>query len=209
MALYVVALTDTPLESWTAGSRTFRTVAVTGLYAVCERRTAVPAATDDELRSQHALVVEIARRVRSILPVRFGALIEKQTLSTILEAHEAEVRAALDAVRDRVQMTLRIVGTRRQPRAVTTSTGREYLEQRRRAVSIQLSRSAASLLASLRPVVALERREAGVGNLLATVYHLVDAADAPRYTRIVTRARTRGAILTGPWPPFAFTPQLW
>jgi hypothetical protein len=207
--LYVIAFSDTPLEPWTVGHRRLHVVAVDRLCAICERRAAAPAVSEEELRRQHALVLAVAERVRAILPVRFGALVGKRELVALIRNHEAEIRQGLDAVRDRVQMTLRILGARPAPAAGRASSGREYLEQRLRAASPVLPQPARSLLAALRPMVVRERQEPGVGQLLATIYHLIDAGDVPRYTRIVKKASNRDMILTGPWPPFAFTPQLW
>jgi hypothetical protein len=212
VALYVLAFTDTPLDSSTIGPRRLEVVVVNELCAICERRAAAPAASEEELREQHALVLAVADRVSAILPVRFGALLGKRELVALVRTHEAAIRQGLETVRDRVQMTLRILGTRRAPRAVRASSGRDYLEQRMRAASsslFSLPQPASTLLAALRPMVALERREPGVGQLLATVYHLIDARDVPRYTQIAKKASNRDMILTGPWPPFAFTPQLW
>jgi len=205
--LYVLALTDTAVEQATAG-RVVHAVDLGGFYAICERRRAVPPGDDDELREQHALVCEIATRVRAILPVRFGTLMEKRELVTFAREHDAKIRLGLDDVRDRVQMTIRIVGRQRPAPGGRAVTGREYLDRRRRAASPVLPPAARTLLAALRPLTVRERQEPGAGRLLATVYHLVDAAIPPRYSRIVSQNANPAILVTGPWPPFAFTPQL-
>jgi hypothetical protein len=207
--LYVLAFTDTPLERWTVGRHRLQAVVVNGLCAIWERRDTAPAASEEELREQHALILAVAARVTAILPVRFGALLGRRELVALIRSHEAEIRQGLEIVRDRVQMTLRVVGTRRAPPAVQASSGREYLERRLRAASPSLPPPARAVLAALQPMVVGERREPGVGSLLATVYHLIDAGDVARYTRVVKKRSNRRMILTGPWPPFAFTPQLW
>ncbi|HJR58848.1 MAG TPA: GvpL/GvpF family gas vesicle protein [Vicinamibacterales bacterium] len=208
MPLYVLALTDTAFEKQTAGRPILHSLDLGGFYAICERRRAAPALDDERLREQHGLVLEIASAVRAILPVRFGALMDKRELVTFARDHDAEIRLGLDDVRDRVQMTIRIVGRRPPAPAARTGTGREYLNQRRRAVSPVLPPAARTLLSALRPLVARERQEPGAGRLLATVYHLIDAGDSPRYRRIVKHLATPAILVTGPWPPFAFTPQL-
>jgi hypothetical protein len=207
--LYVLALTDTRLEKWTAGDRTLHTVNLDGVYAVCERRRAAPPMTDDELRAQHALLVDLSHRVSAILPVRFGALLERPVLASLIGAHRAEICAGLDEVRSRVQMSMRILGIRRALRSVPASSGREYLEQRLKVVSPVLPPAARTLLSSLAPLVARQRQEPGTGRLLATVYHLIDAGKVAEYTRLVKKTASSAIIVTGPWPPFAFTPQVW
>ena len=209
MPLYVLALTDTALPPEVAGGLRLDSVELGGFYAICEPRRAAPPPEDDRLREQHALVRQIAGSARAILPVRFGTLMRKRELVAFSKDHEEEIRAGLDAVRDRVQMTIRIVGRQQQlsPRRRAT-TGRGYLEQRRRAASPDLPPAARSLLAALRPLIVRERQEPGVGRLLATVYHLVDASNSSRYSRKAKRMATQATVVTGPWPPFAFTPQL-
>lgn len=209
MPLYVLAFTDTRLEPWTIGGRHLQTVAVGGLNAICERRGARAAATEVELREQHALVLAIAGRVRSILPVRFGALLEKRELVELMRRHQTEIRQGLAEVCDRVQMTIRVVGASAPTGFVAASTGRQYLQQRLQASVPTLPRPARTLLRALQPMVIRERREPGAGRLLATVYHLIDASDVPRYTGIAKNASSPEMIFTGPWPPFAFTPQVW
>ncbi len=64
------------------------------------------------------------------------------------------------------------------------------------------------VLAAVRPLVAAERREHGAGGLLATIYHLVEARHVDRYKKAVGNP-VPGVMVSGPWPPFAFSPQLW
>lgn len=211
MALYVLALTDTPLGTWHAEGRRFETADYDGIHVVCERRTASPPAEDAELRVQHALVVAIAERAPAVLPARFGSLIEKRQLTALLAQHELEIRDALQQVRNRVQMTVRVLGAAplRPPAAARMAlSGRDYLERARRAASPPLPRPALRILSAVQPYVVTERRAPGAGRLLATIYHLVERTHVTPYTKAAGRRRP-GVILTGPWPPFAFSPQLW
>ena len=209
MPLYVLALTETPLNDLAVGGRQLHAELIDGVHAICEKRSAPPKPSDAELRAQHALVLEIASRVRAILPVRFGTLLTKVELRRAIHEHRAEIHAAFDLVRDRVQMTIRVTGRRRAPAAVPAppATGREYLARKRAQASAPLPATATALLKRLTPLTAAERREPGAGALLATIYHLVNASDAPRYADLVRRA-PRSIVITGPWPPFAFTPSL-
>lgn len=206
MLLYVLAFTDERPRPAPAAAR-FTLVNVEGIIAVCERRTARPPLTDAALRRQHRAVVDIARRTPAVLPVRFGALVAKRELTAAVRAHRQTLSRALDEVRGRVQMTLRILGAA-PPAPAPATSGRQYLETRRRVLDPPLPESVERLLAAVRPLTAAERREPGAAGLLLTIYHLIAAEHAEAYL-----ARTRGAapriVATGPWPPFAFTPQLW
>jgi hypothetical protein len=207
--LYVLALTDVDLGTWKAGSHTLRSIDLGPLYAVYEQRRTAPPLDDDNLREQHRLVMEIARRAHATLPARFGALVDRKALADRVHSHEAELREAIGEVRDRVQMTVRVTGE--PPRAVATpaASGREYLEARRKLASPLLPETAAGLLAALRPLVTRERLDPGAGGLLATIYHLVDRRNGRRYREVAAGAALPNVMVTGPWPPFAFTPQLW
>lgn len=209
MPLYVLALTDAAAGVGTSAGRRLETLDYGGIHVVCERRAAAPPLTDDELRAQHALVVEIAAQARAVLPARFGSLISRRELTALVRRHEPEIRAALDEVRDRVQMTVRVLApsAKRTPVAKPqAASGRDYLERARRASA--LPAGAQRLLTAVQPYVVAERRAPGAGQLLATIYHLVETSQATRYTKAAGRRRP-GVIVTGPWPPFAFSPQLW
>lgn len=206
MALYVLALTDSPVGLREAGGRRLHLMSVGGIHVVCERRSEVPRASEAELRAQHALVLELAGRVRAILPARFGTLLEAAALRRVLRTHRDDIRQALDLVRDRVQVTIRVTGRRPVAPARRPLSGQAYLEAKRRAGIPRLPKAAASVLASVAHFVVDERRQPGAGPLLATVYHLVAVDDIPRYMPLVAR-RPRSMTVTGPWPPFAFTPR--
>ena len=211
MPLYVVALTDTDLGAFTFKGRRIQFATYDGIHVAYERRTIVPPMTDDELRAQHALVTAIAERAPAVLPARFGSLVSKRDLTTSIRTHEPEIRAALDQVRDHVQMTVRVVGPRPRIRTAPSTSGisgRQYLERARRAAAVPTTADGERFLKADRPHIALERREPGAGQLLATIYHLVSAPELTRY-RKAAGTPPSGVILSGPWPPFAFAPRLW
>ena len=208
MALYVLALTDSRVRRGSTRVA-FLNVEIDGIVAICQRRKAVPPATDEALRQQHQDVLDIARQARAVLPVRYGALIGKDELVERIRGHAVMLQRALDDVRDRVQMTLRILGTASPLPAPVASTGRQYLEDRRRALEPVLPEAARTLVAALSPIAVRERREPGAAGLLATIYHLVATADLAAYTATAGRHSVSNIIVSGPWPPFAFTPQNW
>ena len=138
------------------------------------------------------------------------ALIDERELVEWTRDHEAELRRGLNEVRDRVQMTIRVLGrpAAASQRPVAITSGRAYLEARRRALEPELPPAVRDVLDQLRPLVARERVEAGQGGLLATVYHLISKRNLPAYRRAVEGAPAE-TIVSGPWPPFAFAPPLW
>ena len=208
MALYVLALAETPLRNMAFGGRQLHVESIDAVHAICEMRAASPEPSEAELRAQHALVLEIASRSRAILPLRFGSLVTKLELRAAIRSQRQEIQAGFDLVRDRMQMTIRVTGRRRASAAIPGPVnGREYLARRRQQVSPPLPPAALAFLKRLAPLVAAERREPGAGALLATVYHLVDVLDMPRYSALARKA-PRSIVVTGPWPPFAFTPSL-
>jgi hypothetical protein len=206
--LYVLALTDGPIASREAAGRFLHDVDIDGIHAVCERRNSVPPLTDRALRRQHATVIAIARGTRAVLPARFGALLSRQDLERLIRTHAQDVRRGLDDVRDRVQMTLRVLGAADERPRTRASSGREYLEERRRAALPALPSSASGLVDAVRPLTVRERQERGAPGLLVTIYHLVDVANVARYEKRVASTAGAAVLVSGPWPPFAFTPQL-
>ena len=206
MPLYVLALTDSPVDLRDVGNRQLHLVSIGGVHVVCQRRSHAPRASEAELRAQHTRVLELAGRVRAILPARFGTLLEAAEVRRVVRTHGDEIRQALDLVRDRVQVTIRITGRRPPASAARPASGRAYLEAKRRAGIPRLPKPVADVLGSVAHLAVHERREPGAGPLLATVYHLVAVEDIPRYMPLVAR-RPRSMTVTGPWPPFAFTPR--
>ena len=79
--LYVYALTDRPLRTWTDGGRRIQSVPVGPIFAICERRVARPVLNEEELRRQYSIVLRIAESVPAILPVRFGSLVNSKELA--------------------------------------------------------------------------------------------------------------------------------
>ncbi|MEP6592810.1 MAG: hypothetical protein ABJC51_03915, partial [Acidobacteriota bacterium] len=64
----------------------------------------------------------------------------------------------------------------------------------------------------LGPLVRAERTGSARGRASATLYHLIDRDAADRYAGGLAAflSRTPAAIaVSGPWPSFAFAPDLW
>ena len=160
----------------------------------------------------------ITRIAPAVLPARFPSVVESDSaVVKILREWSAELRAALRQVRKREQMTLRLFG-RVEDTAPPVSppegdaaqnAGTRYLTSRAGA---QAAPELEPLRRMLGPILSAERitRHEG-GPLLLTAYYLVPRGAAAAYRRIVRRhAAALGwrSVTTGPWPPYAFVPEL-
>ncbi len=178
------------------------------------------------LRAHDAVVRRAARIAPAVLPVRFGTLVTSdRSLVALLDAWSHELLTALALVDRRCQMTLRlfapvgVVSTREETRAADISTdgeahpGTNYLEGRAQAQArAQSAPELEPLREALAPIVAAERiARHDRGGLVLTAYHLIPRGAAPAYRRLLRRhaalLRIRVAV-SGPWPPYAFVPEL-
>lgn len=219
MSRYVYALVaDPPRGDAGPGleAETLRFVGVGGLLAAVGDMAAAPPVSAATLLAHDAVVRRLAAAVDAILPVRFGTLLaDDAALAEAVDARAARLREALALVAGREQMTLRVFGEPAPVADVRPSEalapGTRYLEARRR----QAQRAAevpelAPLRPHLAPLVRAERAERhGAPPLLASVYHLVDRGAAAAYRAALDAApRSIRVVASGPWPPYAFAPQV-
>ena len=208
---YVYALAEAGEQRrFTVGKRSLRAVVIDGVAAIIENRREAPRPTEAALREQHAVVTMLSRRLEAVLPVRFGALFAADELAARVARVRRALLDALERVRGRVQMTVRVNAPPALP-AAGSRPGTAYLKarlERERAVRECVRRigRVASRFAVDRRV---DARNDGSG---AAVYHLIDAADVEDYTAaIATLAPSLSPVritVTGPWPAFAFGPEL-
>lgn len=213
-SLYVFALTSGPAKPLSHAGRRIEFVEVAGVHAAIERVRQRPAMTEDELRAQHDIVMKIAGAVNAILPVRFGAIVDATELETLVSMRRAAILEALDRVSGRVQMTVRVFapGAETLPRAEPAgrpASGAEYLEQRRSQAAAVPAGGAAAVSQAVRGFVVDERTQRGQGRIHWTLYHLVDRTVLPQYERAIEAFVSPTLVVSGPWPPFAFVPELW
>lgn len=234
MPWYVFALVDARPEQRAGkglrGPLAVRQVA--GGYAVVERRADVPPLEFDTLRRHDAVVSRMADAVPAILPVRFGTLLELEEIEDALAEREEEVAEAFAKVRGRVQFTWRErdrPGARRQPRkekpevrtaasgvrdsggaAPARGAGSAYLLRAARAAMTVPPPAFRTIRDKLRPFVDAERYQQASATLPDSLYHLVDRARVTRYESLARAlgSRTQAVRYSGPFPPFAFTPEL-
>ena len=213
--VYVFALVGRPGRAATIAGRRIAIIQAGGVFAAVEaevergaRRSELSEAA---LREQHAIVVALARRFDAVLPARFGAWVDVQTLEQALTTNRARIHRALARVKDREQFSVRIFGDR-EDIPVDLSSGAAYLRSRLAASRPPLSRAARSLRRAVKPLVRAERIEPGRGSIRLTIHHLVDRGRARAYRAAVREsvalARDEHVVVSGPWPPFAFAPDL-
>lgn len=213
-SLYVFAFTNQPAPPLLHGGRRIEFVQIEGVHAAIERLPARPAASEEELRAQHEIVMRIADSVDAILPARFGAWVEAAELERLVSFRRAPILDTLRLVSGRVQMTVRVYTppgerpARMNAPAEAPRTGADYLAQRRRNSRV-LTGDAAAISAAVRDLVRDERRHRGQGHLAWTLYHLVDRGAVGAYRQAAGALGSSLATVTGPWPPFAFVPDLW
>jgi hypothetical protein len=220
MPWYVFALVDEPpavrLGRGLRGSLAARRLPAG--FAIVERRADVPPAEFDTLRTHDAVVARLAAAVPAILPVRFGTLLELEEMDEALADREPEIVEAFDRVRGRVQFTWRAQGARRlvaearrAKAAAAGDAGAPGVDYLRRAAAKAAPPAAfRAVREQLRPLLAAERYQAATASLPHALYHLVDRGRVSRYSLIArTLASSSPALrLSGPFPPFAFTPEL-
>lgn len=217
MAWYVFALVDEmpagkPGTGLT-GALGIRRVG--SILAAVERRADVPPAEFGTLQRHQDVVSDLAARVPALLPVRFGTLLDTEALEEVLGEREGDVADAFDLVRGRVQFTWRrkqVRGARsevRDPRHDVRS-GTDYLRRAARSMKPAAPAAWRPIRSTLKPLVAAERYQPATASTPESLYHLVARTDAGAYQRLGAELASAGRdmLLTGPFPPFAFTPEV-
>jgi hypothetical protein len=191
-----------------------RAVRIGRIEAIVGRVSAIPRATEPSLRRYDRVMSALWRRMPALLPARFGTSArDLADLEAMVRGREQVMRGRLRAVRNRAQMTVRLVTqeddagrTLSGPTAHTKQTGTQYLRSRQREYSVPAFRP---LRAAVRRWIRDERIERRGG--VATIYHLIPRGAAERYQlTIQDTAREAGVrmVVSGPWPPYAFA-DIW
>jgi hypothetical protein len=168
---------------------------------------------EQALRHQHDIVLSLARLVDPLLPARFGTEMTRDQLESSVRPSVSVIAEALEHVRGRKQMTVRLVGPPgAKSAAVVPTTGTAYLSRRHEDFHVAPD-EAAPVLSAVEPFVLDQRIQRGRGAIRATLFHLVANEDVEGYRTAADRsfaslAPSWGATVSGPWPPFAFAPEL-
>jgi hypothetical protein len=198
------------------GGERLQIVRVGRITAVVGSLRRVPSPDESTVRRFDGVVRHLFRSVPALLPARFGTCFDTpEELITVLRLRQASLARALRLVRRRAQMTVRVVTGRLKSAPANAHayvgtgfsgpmTGADYL--RRRAAANRDVPGFDPVRRAVMRWVRDERVERRAG--IVTIYHLVPRAATSRYRIAVERSAAAAGlrcIVTGPWPPYAFT----
>jgi hypothetical protein len=210
--LYVYAIARAPLPArMRVLGRRLRALRIGRVAVIAGSPPARARVSPEEVQQQHAVVVQLAARTDALLPVRFGSAIAASALRALVQERQRDLLRALTLVRGRSQMTIRVFGTPDAfERPDARSSGTAFLEALRDRARHEPAEVEAFRRAVGRHAVA-ERVDVGDGRVRATIFHLVPRRAVAAYRRAVSAAAAAlpyTVTVTGPWPPFAFVPEL-
>ena len=170
-----------------------------GILAAVKETDKAPPMGEQALREYDKTVRELAGMVEAILPARFGSVVDNEAaLLAALKDRKSELRNALDLVRGREQMTLRLFGENTEPVADDASgPGTRYLNSKMRIPGLDGIRAKVSSFVRAERVERLNKPP-----LLASVFHLIDRNTSAAYVEAL--ADMPRIATSGPWPPYAF-----
>ncbi len=216
--LYLYAVTDRPFARRRRGlaREPLVSVPVDELFVIVGELPDPPPVTEGALRAHDRAVRAVAASVSATVPFRFGSVVpDRATLTGEISKRRSELSGALEVVRGREQMIVRVYDSRspraRLPRRGKGGPGARYLELRAGTY-----REAAAAVERLQGALARFARAERVDGhrsppLLVTLYHLIERGRAGSYRRAARRAAEDLAPLrvtvTGPWPPYAFVTE--
>ena len=195
-----------------------------GEFAVIVSDYAGTGTLDQQSILEHARVVSECFRNTTVLPFRFGTVFNND--EALRRAVRANRRAFLESVsrlRGKAEMHLKLIvkdGTVREAIAdkeLPATVGREYLSKLReqatrqrerqtkaRALSVQVHK----LFHPLEEEVSCKKVDSG--GMLIDIAHLIDHKSVEKYqNRFSSAARQLKdceLVISGPWPPYHFTP---
>lgn len=223
MAWYVFALVDERPRGrpGTGLGGRLSSQPIPGGFAIVERRGDVPPVEFGTLRTHDEVVARLAEAVPAILPVRFGTLLELEEIEEALADRDDEIAEAFALVRGRLQFTWRRTLQRRlaAQRSIAVAArrggaragaGAAYLRRAARLANPAPPAAFRAARDKLRPLVAAEHYQAENALLPQSLYHLVDRRSAERYRLLAETLSSASSPVrvTGPFPPFAFAPEL-
>jgi hypothetical protein len=193
-------------------------VRVDALLAVVSRHVHPPSEPALDSLWVHERVVERLMAERAVLPMRFGSKVEDdEALTAALRARQQAFLFALDRVRGRVELGVRVLRSGpadngSEVAAIAASavpaTGRDYLLGKLQDGK-RVDKTATALHEPLAALAVEARRQpARSSDELLRASYLVDRASIARFRAAVDRlqkAHPDAALLcTGPWPPYSF-----
>jgi hypothetical protein len=211
--VYVYALSSPGLpRQLSVLGRRLHCLAIGGVDVVVER-SGDPGRSLEDIQLQHRLVGRLAARVPALLPARFGSVVTEDALRSLVSERQGEIEEALRLVRNCEQMTVRVFGPAEDARGADSQSvsGTAYLVRRRERAH-QRPPEADIIRRELGPLTRAERTQPGERGIRLVVYHLVARRQMSRYRQKASILQSllspRAVTVTGPWPVFAFAPEL-
>ena len=194
------------------GGAMLRSLEAEGLAAVYSRHRSLRPRPSPEFVLAHERVIEAIMRHGDVLPMRFGAQLESEEgLATAVTERREELLRALERVRGRVELGLRVIPRHAPDRPQHEHSGRAYLlarvaEQRR---ADEATRELHAPLASLAAASVVRERPVPPAVLVAA--YLVDKDRVvefrSRADELAARHEQLQVVVTGPWPPYSFSTE--
>jgi hypothetical protein len=211
-ALYVYALAEPSLPArMRVLGRALRVVEIGRVAVIAGSPPVRAGVAAEDVQEQHAMIVELASRTNALLPARYGSTLSQAALTSLILQREDDLVEALTLVRGRSQMTVRVFGAPEPAAPVgARSSGTAFLESLRARARYEPPEVEA-IRRAVRRHVAAERVAPGDGGVRATIFHLVPRRSIDAYRRAASSAASAlpyRVTVTGPWPPFAFAPEL-
>jgi hypothetical protein len=181
------------------------------MAAVYSRHRRLRPRPETALVLQHERVLEAVMECAPVLPMRFGTQLDStDRLAAAVAGRHRELRAALDRVRGRVELGVRILPANPPAaRAPAPSSGRDHLlslaaaRRRDERIAGQVHHPLGDLAAD--SVV----REHSTPPALMVAAYLVDAGQVDSFRRRADEVAACHSdvrvVVTGPWPPYSFT----
>ena len=212
-AVYVYALSSPGLpRRLSVLGRRLQCLALGSIDAIVERSTTRGRSLED-IQLQHRLVGRLAARAPALLPARFGSVVTEDALRSLVSERQGEIEEALRLVRNCEQMTVRVFGPAEAALGTDSHpvSGTAYLTRRRERTH-QRPPEAGIIRRELGALTRAERTEPGERGIRLVVYHLVARRQVSRYRRQASVLQSLlspyAVTVTGPWPVFAFAPEL-
>lgn len=182
-----------------------------GVVVLYSRQDSLRLRPSPELVLQHERVLEAVMVHAPVLPMRFGTRLDStDQLADAIAGRAGALRSALDHVRGRVELGVRVVEREPQPdRPPPPASGRDYVlslaaaHRRQARVAADIHRP----LAALATDAALRERSMSPALLVASYLVEIPRVDGFRRAanELAAAHRDLRVTVTGPWPAYSFS----
>ena len=179
----------------------------------------VPVTRDNALA--HATVVRSILDRTTPLPFRYGTIVTEQQLRSYVSAHRPALETKLAALRDCIEMSVKIIWESVQTEQATSSPdpsqgpGATFLAKKRREIlgdeikAAQATEVSTWLHEEMRDLIRDEQVILRpTAKLILSAAHLVERARIPQYREKLAQTRRERPelhfLLSGPWAPYSF-----